>query len=61
MTGERPWDIRRRQGIIAWLESPEGEEWSYARHYHPRMSQLMTIKDDDQTAVSGRRVYLWVA
>jgi hypothetical protein len=41
--------------ILRWLESPEGEEWSRAKHR--RVYALISIKDDYR--VSER--YVWAA
>lgn len=43
--------------VIKWLESPEGERWSFGVHWHPRANALVSVRADE----SDSEVYLWVA
>ena len=40
--------------IIAWLESPEGERWSYLKH--SQLPILVSLKDDTHQEFDS---YLW--
>jgi hypothetical protein len=50
------------QDVIAWLESPEGERWSYWRHVLSvecnRVIGLIMVKDD---APDFQESVLWAA
>lgn len=54
MNGARQWDTTTE--IIAWLESPAGEQWSRANHHRPGIG-LVTLKDDTSPILYG----VWLA
>lgn len=62
MSGEKQWDTTN--DVVAWLESPEGEEWSRLFHapgYRKRLTLLMVVKDDDEDSQIFDWLWLWVA
>lgn len=52
--------------VVAWLESPAGEEWSYSHHrVSLNQTNLLTLKEDtahvvgDEVYPSSREWHLW--